>query len=47
MTPDAFDKALKVREECMEEVAQGSGVDMRQMYDAIRQLRRREKRARP
>jgi hypothetical protein len=47
MTPDAFNKALKLREDCMEELAQGSGVDMRQMYDAIRQLRRREKKAKP
>jgi len=45
MTPDAFSKALKAREDCMEDLAQGSGVDMRQMYDAIRQLRRREKNA--
>ena len=47
MTPDAFSKAFKLREDCMEEIAQGSGADMRQMYDAIRQLRRREKRAQP
>ena len=47
MTPDAFSKALKLREDCMEEIAQGSGVDMRQMYDAIRQLRRREKKTGP
>jgi len=47
MTPDAFDKALKQRVDCMEELAQGSGVDMRQMYDAIRQLRNREKNAIP
>jgi hypothetical protein len=47
MTPDAFNKALKLREDCMEELAQGSGVDMRQMYDAIRQLRKREKNAKP
>ena len=47
MPPDAFDKALKLREDCIEEISQGSGVDMRQMYDAIRQLRRREKKARP
>lgn len=43
MTPDAFDKALKLRIDCMEELSQGSGADMRQMYDAIRQLRKREK----
>src|SRR5690349_6421762 len=45
MTPDAFDKALKLREDCMEDLARGSGVDMRQMFNAIRQLRRREKKA--
>jgi hypothetical protein len=45
MTPDAFDKALKLRVECMEELIQGSGADMRQLFDAIRQLRRREKKA--
>jgi hypothetical protein len=47
MTSDAFDRALKRRADCMEELAQGSGVDMRHMYDAIRQLRRREKNAKP
>jgi hypothetical protein len=47
MTPDAFGKALKQRVDCIEELAQGSGVDMRQMYDAIRQLRKREKNAKP
>ncbi|HKV57093.1 MAG TPA: hypothetical protein VJO32_02390 [Ktedonobacteraceae bacterium] len=47
MTPDAFSKALKLRADCMEELARGSGVDMRQMYDGIRQLRRREKNAKP
>lgn len=47
MTPDAFDKALKQRIDCMEELAQGSGADMRQMYNAIRQLRKREKSAKP
>jgi hypothetical protein len=47
MTPDAFDQALKRRTDCIQELAQGSGVDMRQMYNAIRQLRRREKNAKP
>ncbi len=45
MTPDAFSKAIKLRADCMEELAQGSGVDMRQMYDAIKQLRKREKKS--
>jgi hypothetical protein len=47
MTPAAFSKALKLRADCMQELAQGSGVDMRQMYDAITQLRKREKNAKP
>jgi len=47
MTPDAFAKALKLRADCMQEIAQGSGVDIRQMYDEIAQLRQCEKEAKP
>src|SRR6266571_2477436 len=43
MTPAAFAKALKLRTECLEELSQSGGVGMHQMYDAINDLRKREK----
>lgn len=42
MTPVAFTKALKQRCDCMEELTQGSGADMRRLYDAIEQVRKCE-----
>ncbi|HYT27555.1 MAG TPA: hypothetical protein VEL72_00935 [Ktedonobacteraceae bacterium] len=47
MTPAAFAKALKLRTECLEELSQSGGVGMHQMYDAINDLRKREKKGRP
>ncbi|GAC1568002.1 MAG: hypothetical protein NVS3B14_15820 [Ktedonobacteraceae bacterium] len=43
LTPVAFAKALERRADCMQELSRRSGVDMRQMYDAIAQVRKCEK----
>ncbi len=45
MTPSDFARALKQRTDCLEELSKRSGIDMRQMYDAIEKLRRRNKKA--
>ena len=39
VTSQEFNKALKVRIDCLKDLSQGSGVDSRQMYDAINDLR--------
>jgi hypothetical protein len=45
MTSSDFATAFKQRTNCLEELSQGSGVDTRQMYDAIEKLRRRTRKA--
>jgi hypothetical protein len=44
MTGQDFARALKLRTDCLQELSQGSGASTREMYDAINDLRRREKR---
>lgn len=41
-TSQEFSQALKVRIDCLTELSQGSGVDIREMYDAITDLRSRQ-----
>ncbi len=43
MTCSDFATALKQRTDCLQELSQGQGVDMPQMYDAISDLRKRSK----
>jgi hypothetical protein len=45
MTTQEFNAALKRRIECLKELAQGSGITVRDMYDAVNDLRCNEKRA--
>jgi hypothetical protein len=45
MTSSDFATALKQRTNCLEELSKGSGVDPRQMYNAIEKLRRRNKKS--
>jgi len=47
MTPSEFATALKQRTDSLEDLSKGSGVDTRQMYDAIEKLRRRNKKFTP
>src|SRR5579863_8281314 len=47
MTPAAFARALELRADRLEELAQAGGVGMHQMYDAIIALRKREKKVKP
>ena len=44
MTSQDFGHALKLRTDCLKELSQGSGVSTREMYDAVNDLRSREKR---
>lgn len=44
MTTQEFNAALKRRIECLKELAQGSGITVRDMYDAVNDLRCSEKR---
>ncbi len=44
MTTQEFNAALKRRVECLKELAQGSGITVRDMYDAVNDLRCNEKR---
>lgn len=46
MTSAEFDTALKLRTRCLEELSQGQGASMHQMYDAINTLRKRSKKSR-
>ncbi|HCI80059.1 MAG TPA: hypothetical protein DHW02_10260 [Ktedonobacter sp.] len=39
VTSQDFNKALQLRIDCLKDLSQGSGVDSRQMYDAISDLR--------
>lgn len=39
VTSQEFNQALKLRIDCLKDLSQGSGVDSRQMYDAISDLR--------
>jgi len=41
ITPAEFSVALQQRIDCLEELAQGQGVDIHQMYDSINALRKR------
>ncbi len=43
MTSQDFSCALKRRQDCLQELSQGSGVDMDEMFDAIAELREQEK----
>ncbi len=42
MTPQEFSAELKQRTNCLQELSQGGGVDLHEMYDAIHDIRRRE-----
>ncbi|MBV9257482.1 MAG: hypothetical protein JO215_05635 [Ktedonobacteraceae bacterium] len=43
MPSDAFNQALKLRTDCLQELSRGSAVDVDEMYNAINKLRRRSK----
>ena len=45
ITPAEFATAFQRRIECLEDLAQGQGADMRQMYTAIQALRKRSKKS--
>ncbi len=45
ITPAEFSVALQQRIDCLEELAQGQGVDIHQMYDSINALRKRSKKS--
>jgi predicted amidophosphoribosyltransferase len=45
MSPSGFAAAVQQRTATLEGLSAGSGVDMRQMYDAIEKLRRRKRKA--
>jgi len=45
MTPSDFATAVQQRTDCLEELSMRSGMDTRQMYDAIEKLRRRNRKA--
>ncbi len=45
MTPAEFAAALQQRTDCLEELSQGQGADMHQMYRAINALRKRSKKS--
>ncbi len=50
MSCNAFNAALKRRVDCLQKLAEennGRGADMQEMYDAISELRKREKKAKP
>jgi hypothetical protein len=50
MSCNAFNLALKRRVDCLQKLAEensGRGADMQEMYDAISELRKREKKAKP
>ncbi len=39
LSSDAFNQALKLRTDCLQELSQGSAIDVDEMYDAINELR--------
>ena len=43
MTPAAFNQALKLRTDCLQDISRGSAIDFNEMYDAINDLRQRSK----
>ena len=45
MTTSDFTDALDQRTDCLQELSRGSGVDTRQMYEAIERLRKRNKKS--
>jgi len=47
MTPAEFSAALQQRIDCLEDLSQGHGADMQQMYKAIDTLRKRGKKSSP
>jgi hypothetical protein len=47
ITPAAFSAALQQRIDCLEDLSQGQGADMQQMYKAIDTLRKRGKKSFP
>src|SRR2546425_1443385 len=47
ITPAEFSAALQQRIDCLEDLSQGQGADMHQMYNAIDTLRKRSKKSSP